>query len=1183
MISAGDFLLGVAGLQAGLIRPDEFAGVVREWESGGGEATFTELLAASLQESAVAALRDHAFRLADLAETDLPGAAAELRRVMQSLGLNSQELPTLQPQGAFLDVPDTGLSVAEEAPGRYQFSVEHAQGGMGKIYVVYDRFLARRIALKELLPLAPVSSSASTVQVKGPGPEPLARQRRARFLYEARITGQLEHPSIVPVYELGTREDGTLYYTMRLVKGKSLRQAIRAAGTLEGRLRHLSHFISLCQAIAFAHSRGVIHRDIKPGNVMVGEYGETIVIDWGLARMRPTGDATTDTSAGDVEIDLIKEAEADVVAIGTPAYMPPEQARGEVSAIDERSDVYSLGAVLYELLSGSAPYSDPTPASALNKLLTEPPAPLESLCADVPEELAAICRRAMEREPAARYQSARELAADIEHFQAGRLVGAYRYSPTELFSHFVRRFKAPIAVGALGLASLAVMGSVAYIQVQEERNRAIQESVRALEAERVAEDARAAAEQEFYLAAIASSRQLIRDSQFERAAILLDKCADRYRHWEWGYLMYLCNRDQRSYLAHTPETAWSLDMAPAKGLAISAGFDSTARGWSLETGTADFVYRSPNGAVIEAAAHPTRPLVACAEEKGFVTLYDYDALAVLASWRVNQDGDVNCVQFSPDGTRLVTGDDQGYIRVWEVGTRAPLLEIAPVNRGIEALAYSPDGTLIAAANRSEVVTVFDAQTGAPRWTLSGHTGRVTSLAFSPDGALLASGSRDQSAILWSMEDGSPRQQLTGHGAAIWCLDFSPDGTWLATGSSDLSIRLWETSTWTVARTYRGHLRQIYCLSFSPDGRRLFSADDLGQMKEWDVSTGLNLEDRWTLRGHTGPINNLDYSPDGALLVTAAGFWETHDDTTARLWHAEHGTPAGVLTGHTGAVRHAIFHPRGEVVATSSMDGTVRLWEPGTGREIRALGPFEGGVNVSEFNPVNPDQLLIGTRSGHLALADWRSGAILAQWLEHDGEVLSLSFSPNGQWFASASGDDTVHVLSAESREQLAVLQHNEARIPAVAFSPDGHWLATGGHDWRIKLWRPGSWELAHELTGHTQGLYGLAFSPDSRRLLSSASDGISILWDLVNFREVIQIDGWVGAFRPDSEDIATGMTNGDTYVYPALSWKKGAYPGPAEQPLLQRAEALKRSFWERRLPAPQGLSEVAAAGENQVP
>jgi WD40 repeat protein len=260
-----------------------------------------------------------------------------------------------------------------------------------------------------------------------------------------------------------------------------------------------------------------------------------------------------------------------------------------------------------------------------------------------------------------------------------------------------------------------------------------------------------------------------------------------------------------------------------------------------------------------------------------------------------------------------------------------------------------------------------------------------------------------------------------------------------------------------------------------------------------------------------------------------------------------------------------FHPDGTVLATSSLDQTVRIWDVARRTTQRVLGPFDSGVNVTAFDPMHPEQLLVGLRDGQLVLMNWSTGAEITRWKEHDGEVLALAYSPRGDCFVSSSADDSVHVMRTGSHERLKVLVHDEARIPAVAFSPDGNWLATGGHDWRVMLWNTSNWESAHALTGHTQGLYGLQFSEDNKRLLSSGSDGVTILWDMSTFREVLRIDGMVAAMRPGSADIATGMPTGETLIWPAFSWKSAAYPGALNQPLNERAESFKRHFWETRL------------------
>ena len=309
--------------------------------------------------------------------------------------------------------PDS-VPAVQETPGRYTDITEHGRGGMGRVLLVQDQHLGRDIALKELLPLPGAKTDEPTpVRLSGP--------HMARFLQEARITGQLEHPSVVPVYELGHRKDGTLYYTMKLVRGKTLAEAIRQCGSLKERLKLLPHFVDLCQAIAYAHSRGVIHRDIKPSNVMVGEFGETVVLDWGLAKAKDRKDIHADGLAKTLKVMNFGD-EADLQktqygsALGTPVYMAPEQAKGELDQIDERSDVYSLGAVLYELLALQTPFAGLSVRQTLHHVVHEEPKPIRSIDPDVPMELVQICERAMRKDPEERYESAQVLAEKVQNY-----------------------------------------------------------------------------------------------------------------------------------------------------------------------------------------------------------------------------------------------------------------------------------------------------------------------------------------------------------------------------------------------------------------------------------------------------------------------------------------------------------------------------------------------------------------------------------------------------------------------------------------------------------------------------------------------------------------------------------------------------------------------------------------------
>ncbi len=417
---------------------------------------------------------------------------------------------TPAPKSAYVELPGDKPEAVVEAEDRYSFIEEYARGGMGRVLLVHDTHIGRDIALKELLP----ERTGSTASGATPQTNPIL----ARFVQEARITGQLEHPAIVPVYELGYRADGTLYYTMKLVRGRTLAKALRECNGLRDRMALLPHFVNLCQAIAYAHSRKVIHRDLKPGNVMVGEFGETVVIDWGLAKIKGRQDDAREAMSETIQVFRLGEAHdaaktQEGLAMGTPAYMAPEQARGDLDNVGERSDVYALGAVLYELLTGRPPYTGKSSREIIEQVLTQDPVSAETIESDAAPELAAICRRAMRRDPADRYATAKELAEEVSRFLSGSLVAAYDYSTKETVQRFVNRHKAILSTAAAGLVVIFAVGIMYNIRLLS-KNAELENSVtQAIAAREEADDARLEA----------SAALMLAEENFQVAGLAIDR------------------------------------------------------------------------------------------------------------------------------------------------------------------------------------------------------------------------------------------------------------------------------------------------------------------------------------------------------------------------------------------------------------------------------------------------------------------------------------------------------------------------------------------------------------------------------------------------------------------------------------------------------------------------------------
>jgi len=348
-------------------------------------------------------------------------------------------------------------AVTEEAAGRYlygpkqvpekEWAEEIGRGGLARVFIAYDSHLGRKVAVKELLPDYLTATPATRRRMLG------------RFLREARIMGQLEHPAIVPVYELGCRKNGRYYFTMRLVRGRTtLADALAACRNLEDRLDYLKNFVDVCQAIAYAHNRGVIHRDIKPQNIMLGRFGETILLDWGMAKIIRHRDGGGGSSAEKIRQPPAADPFKTVAGtlLGTPAYMSPEQALGDIAEIDERSDIWALGAVLYQILTGEAPYAAQSGLKSLNLARTEAVVPVLGKEPAAPAPLAAIAEKALRRDKGDRYGSAKELADEVALHLGGKSAGTAELTTRDLFTRLVARHKylarAFLAVGLIALA-----------------------------------------------------------------------------------------------------------------------------------------------------------------------------------------------------------------------------------------------------------------------------------------------------------------------------------------------------------------------------------------------------------------------------------------------------------------------------------------------------------------------------------------------------------------------------------------------------------------------------------------------------------------------------------------------------------------------------------------------------------
>jgi WD40 repeat protein/serine/threonine protein kinase len=1074
-------------------------------------------------QSAVEVSGEERSRLLDEKCAGDAALRAAIEKLLASNDTEFLETPAAGNLVGSLGGKPSSSSISGQRIGHYNVERKIGSGGMGDVYLAVDGKLGRRVAIKIL-----------------PEEFTLDEDRLDRFQLEARAASALSHPNILTIHEIGEWE-GTHYIATEYVEGETLRhrltrEPLSVAETIE-------FGVQLVSAIAAAHEAGICHRDIKPENIMVRRDGIVKVVDFGLAKLNGSPFRADSSSTADDPTVKIVRTEPGVI-MGTVQYMSPEQTRGLPT--DERSDIWSLGCVLYEMLAGHAPFTGDSSADLIAEIVKTHPIPLASVNDEVPERLDEIVAKALEKNPDERYQSAKDLLIDLKRLKRRFDVDTEleRSNPriTNTASDEVVISGPNIISTKKGPKDLTEVNSAEYLYWGMKAHRWTAIGITLFVIGLVGGTAmlvryywRATDPNEArleYFNKVKLAAQALDASNFEYAHGLLEEMVPAVgepdlRDFEWGYLSAL----------YAERTATPPMIIPRESMVDSVAFSSDGKMFASAEGSGTVkLYDAASGNEIRSFVGHTQ-LVTHVEFTpdhnslltnsfdGTTRLWDLETAAQLV--KISAEGGIGWPTVY-DGL-TISGTADGSIRLWDSSTGQYRSEFLKLTPGDNAIQFSGDRRLLAIRHRDFSISVYQLPGIRLLSSIPAGPSAITAFTFTPFGVMLATAHADGSLKMRRAVDGSEVWSAGGHAEEIREIVFTRDGRLIATGGSDDSVKLWNAEKGFEIATLKGHRGDVQALAFSPDGLKLLSGGADDSIRLWNVP---QTPSRGVLRGHRASVTNVEFSPSGKLVGT------TSEDGTAKIWDAETEADRLTLVGHSATVHAIAFSSDSKTVATSGADKKLKIWDGITGR-VQTSIPLPESAGAISFSP---DTKRIAT--GH-----WWDDPSIRIWDTSTGrEICRTDPHPKaGAWSVEfvkdrneliSSGDNRVIRWDSTTCKEISRFESDLGSSLVSRYSQVGRpWtLQLLNNSRSAKLLDTDSRKELASFAGHDTEMTDFDFTPDGKRLLTSDGLGTVKIWDVVTSQEILSFKANVGkisqtAFTPNGKVLAIAGSNGNVRLF----------------------------------------------------